>query len=516
MVRDQKKLVLSAFTLQALLQKGQCDRMVKLSFRWYRVVVMLVVILMGAGTLRLESVQKASASDCTVEAFSVSPNSSSQAVGTILSLYGRGNCGGGIRASRFNIDGGGFGEDAGAPEQSETWPLTAGTHTICFEIAGGSNGDWSAGARSCITITGTSNPPPPPSNTINPVLNGPYITATGNCQWEIRYTLSGFASNSTITVSSNYSETVCSTGQQVSSSWTVAQGSTDGNGNFTFVATHHGTGNYNYTFRDGQGNSRASSFTTSNSNPNPPANPPVNPPPSNPTTGGNNPTTGNTNPTNPSTGNSNPVVVQPSSPATPLVGSSTPPQGEWVRIVAASGMNIRRGPSTDYSVAARAANGVYLEYVGERSGWYEVRWNGGTGYVSGGSQFTQRGNNSTQNPSTNSPTSPSQPSSTSQSWCTHSAHAYDEGGGSYRDRNYYLQIPRGVWDGDPNHLRIKFAGIVVSGVGGYWPVKENSGVEDGNYWRFGISTAWAYGVSWVSRGVRIWELDALWSVEATC
>lgn len=166
--------------------------MVKLSFRWYRVVVMLVVILMGVGTLRLDSVQKASASDCTVEAFSVSPNSSSQAVGTILSLYGRGNCAGGIRASRFNIDGNGFGEDAGAPEQSETWALTTGTHTICFEIAGGSNGDWSAGASRCTTITGTTtNPPNSPTCTIeffNATPSSPVVLGTevalhgrGNC-----------------------------------------------------------------------------------------------------------------------------------------------------------------------------------------------------------------------------------------------------------------------------------------------------------------------------------------------
>lgn len=155
--------------------------------------IVLLGLLFGAAILfALLFTTKAQASDCTVEAFSVSPSSSSQAVGTILSLYGRGNCAGGIRASRFNIDGGGFGEDAGAPEQNETWALPAGSHTICFEIAGGSNGDWSAGARSCTTVTGTTvNPPNPTTCSIeffNATPSSPVVLGTevalhgrGNC-----------------------------------------------------------------------------------------------------------------------------------------------------------------------------------------------------------------------------------------------------------------------------------------------------------------------------------------------
>lgn len=384
MVRDQKKLVVSGFKLQPLLQKGQSDRMVKLSFRWYRVVVILVVIFVGAGTLRLDSVQKASASDCTVEAFSVSPNSSSQAVGTILSLYGRGNCGGGIRASRFNIDGGGFGEDAGAPEQSETWALTAGTHTICFEIAGGSNGDWSAGARSCTTITGTSNPPPPqppPSNPINPAVSGPSINPSGTCRWDVFFFLSGFAPNSTITVSSNYSEIVCSTGQQVSSSWSSNVGTTDGNGNFTYGVVHQGTGSYNYAFRDAQGNSRSSSFNTSNSTQPPPlSQPTVNPgqPTSRPTT----PPVGSTPPTQ--------TPRPPNDTSCSNAPTQTVSSGQQVQVTSAgAGLRLREQANTAARVLRTIPSGRTLNVSGgfqcaNGYRWWQVNYSGVTGWVADG------------------------------------------------------------------------------------------------------------------------------------
>ncbi|MBZ0321315.1 MAG: SH3 domain-containing protein [Anaerolineae bacterium] len=359
--------------------------MVKLSFRWYRVVVMLVVIFVGAGTLRLESVQKASASDCVVEAFSVSPNSSSQAVGTILSLYGRGNCGGGIRASRFNIDGGGFGEDAGAPEQSETWQLTAGAHTICFEIAGGSNGDWSAGASSCITITGVSNPPPPPpppTNPVNPSVSGPNINPSGTCRWDVFLFLTGFAPNSAITVTSSYSELVCSSGQQVSSSWSAYMGTTDSSGNFTFGIVHQGTGSYTYTFRDAQGNSRSSSFNTSNSNPPPPPpQPTVNPvqPTSQPTT----PPVGSTPPT------------QTPRPPNDTSCSNAPTQrvssGQQVQVTSTgAGLRLRQQPNTAARILRTIPAGRQLDITGgPQCGngyrWWQVNYSGVTGWVADGS-----------------------------------------------------------------------------------------------------------------------------------
>ncbi len=91
------------------------------------------------------------AAPCTITTFQVSPSESPQPVGTILTLQGEGTCRGNIPASRFSIDGGGYGEDASTGQQLETWTLTEGEHTICFEIA---FGDWSAAARQCMEITG--------------------------------------------------------------------------------------------------------------------------------------------------------------------------------------------------------------------------------------------------------------------------------------------------------------------------------------------------------------------------
>lgn len=93
------------------------------------------------------------ASACEVDAFSISPDAQSLPAGTLLSLYGQGHCRGGVYASRFTIDGDSFGEDAGYVEQNETWRLTEGEQTICFEIA---PGEWETGARECRTVVGVA------------------------------------------------------------------------------------------------------------------------------------------------------------------------------------------------------------------------------------------------------------------------------------------------------------------------------------------------------------------------
>lgn len=146
--------------------------------RWF--VFAVLIVCLGVLGWTLAQTHSAEASDCWIDSFAVSPSSSPQPVGTTLSLYGRGSCNGGIRASRFNIDGGGFGEDAGAPEQSETWAITEGDHTICFEIAGGSNGDWSAGASNCMSITGINSDNPDTGNSNVVVDTSSENTTSGN------------------------------------------------------------------------------------------------------------------------------------------------------------------------------------------------------------------------------------------------------------------------------------------------------------------------------------------------
>jgi serine/threonine protein kinase len=83
------------------------------------------------------------------------------------------------------------------------------------------------------------------------------------CEWDVRVNLAGFKPNSVITVSSNYSEIVCSDGSKVTSSWTVDYPQkTDTRGNLVTSYLHRGTGDYNYSYVDEKGNSASLSFTT--------------------------------------------------------------------------------------------------------------------------------------------------------------------------------------------------------------------------------------------------------------
>jgi hypothetical protein len=89
-------------------------------------------------------------------------------------------------------------------------------------------------------------------------------TLIERCKWDVRMSLSGFAPNSLITVSSNYSEVECTTGRRITSSWTqVYSTRTDQNGNLVIAYLHQGTGNYTYTFTDERGNRASVSFVTS-------------------------------------------------------------------------------------------------------------------------------------------------------------------------------------------------------------------------------------------------------------
>jgi hypothetical protein len=107
-----------------------------------------------------------------------------------------------------------------------------------------------------------ANYPPGPAH--SPLASLQSNTLIETCKWGVYMSLSGFASNSLITVSSSYSEVVCSTGQTVTSSWTqVYSTKTDQNGNLVIAYLHAGTGSYNYTFIDKLGNSASLSFTTS-------------------------------------------------------------------------------------------------------------------------------------------------------------------------------------------------------------------------------------------------------------
>lgn len=328
-------------------------------------------------------------------------------VGTCVRVRARVDWDSEFRSMRMRFGTDGWQEEA-TPEFERTFctgHLTAGLYTIRVEVARQGDNNWAnpTSAEANYELT-ASQSPQNPSLTTNQtsVLPGQSISVS----W------SNFSPSGNDWISMHPVNTPDSSYL----TWQYANGSS---GSLTFTAPSE-LGRYEFRlFSNGPRVATSNAFDVTNQTSSPPSNPPVNPPPSNPTTGNTNPTnpsTGNTNPTNPNTGNSNPGVAQPSAPTTPLVGSTTPPQGQWVRIVASAGMNIRSGAGTSYPVVARAPYGVYLEYIEPQSGWYHVRWNGGEGWVSGGSQYTQVGGTPTGNPTNgnpntgnNNPTTPSRP-----------------------------------------------------------------------------------------------------------
>lgn len=73
-----------------------------------------------------------------------------------------------------------------------------------------------------------------------------------------------------------------------------------------------------------------------------------------------------------------------------LSGYGSAPAGQWVKVVTGK-INMRSGPGVNYDVKAKFPYGSYLDYKSTSNGWYEASYNGVTGWVSGGTAFTQRG-----------------------------------------------------------------------------------------------------------------------------
>jgi|GEM_PF-3660285 len=88
------------------------------------------------------------------------------------------------------------------------------------------------------------------------------LERTGNCGFNVAINLSGFAPNSALTVSSQYSETSCNSGDFTNNSWSYSPGSTDNNGTFSLNYLQSSEGDYHYTFTDASGNQAVLVFTT--------------------------------------------------------------------------------------------------------------------------------------------------------------------------------------------------------------------------------------------------------------
>lgn len=72
--------------------------------------------------------------------------------GTDVALSGEGECNKGVRAVRFMIDGESKSETS-LPHQTHFWRTNEyllGTHTICFEVAGGADSSWENAASECV------------------------------------------------------------------------------------------------------------------------------------------------------------------------------------------------------------------------------------------------------------------------------------------------------------------------------------------------------------------------------
>jgi len=111
-----------------------------------------------------------------------------------VSLYAKANCGGGVRAIRFKVDGNIIYE-LGAPEATATWNTggsSAGSHTLTVEAAEQGDNNWSNPASSSMSYQLNGSPPPPP----NPTCSITSFSASPSSPQQVgtSITLSGSAS----------------------------------------------------------------------------------------------------------------------------------------------------------------------------------------------------------------------------------------------------------------------------------------------------------------------------------
>lgn len=81
--------------------------------------------------------------------------------------------------------------------------------------------------------------------------------------------------------------------------------------------------------------------------------------------------------------------------------SNTEETVKYKKIVNATGLNFRTGPSTSYSKIATLSNGVEVGVISESNGWSKINYNGKVGYVSS-SYLVNQSSGSTGNDSTTS------------------------------------------------------------------------------------------------------------------
>ena len=297
---------------------------------------------------------------CSIQSLNVTPGSGT--VGTQFSISGSGSCDTGVRAIRFKIDGGIIYE-LGAPSATTTWNSSGtwtGTHTATVEVAGWGDNSWSYAASQSaqFIVSAAGSPPPPPPDSPPPVNVPPPPPPQPSSTCSVDSFNVSPTSGSTGTVFTLSGNGSCNTGVRairfkidggIIYELGASSANTSWNSSGTWEGTHTATVEV-AGWGDDNWSSAASWSIYFN------------------------------------VGSSAPSSIPIPDPLAgiPFVGSSSQPDGVWVRVVASQGMFVRSGPGTNHEQIGRANNGVYFEYIETDSstGWHHVRWNGGEGWVS--------------------------------------------------------------------------------------------------------------------------------------
>lgn len=205
-------------------------------------------------------------------------------------------------------------------------------------------------------VTATPAPATPQPTAPAPVAKLVRNSPAGKCRWDVYISLSGFAPQSRIMVTSDYSEIECPSGKLVSGMhWEEPYATrTDANGRLIIAYLHEALGDYLYTFTDEQGHRASLPFST---------------------------LTGVTpEPTQVATTTARPTARPAASPTPPRTRTPVPTQAPSATatepvhpelIVKSATLNLRSGPGQNYAVVGQVAQGARLSVIGR---WGNCAW----------------------------------------------------------------------------------------------------------------------------------------------
>ncbi len=261
-----------------------------------------------------------------------------------------------------------------APAAQDTQPVTSPAPTVTSEVVALVQ-PTAVVVERVVTATSVPATPAPPTRqptALSPAARLAQYASSGKCRWDATISLSGFAPDSRIMVTSDFSEIECASGTLYANvHWKEPYGArTDAVGRLIISYLHEGQGDYLYTFTDDQGNQASLSFTTL-----PEATPA-------PTRRAAVTAAAPASPTRPRT----------STPATTRTPKPTATErAKPEAIVKSATLNLRSGPGQNYAVIGQVAQGDTLYPIGR---WGACEWLvvAGIGrkdfpWVAGGAQY---------------------------------------------------------------------------------------------------------------------------------